>query len=310
MRKAKALVLFSGGLDSAIAAKILKNQGIKVTALYFKSCFFDNSETVKNLAKSLKIPLKIIALSKKHLEIVKKPKYGYGSQMNPCIDCHILMLKEAKKIMKKNNFDFVATGEVLGQRPFSQNRKFLELIEKESSLKGYLLRPLSAKLLKETIVEKKGLINRESLLDISSRSRKKQLKLAEFLKIKNFLTPAGGCLLTEIEFSKKFKKLFKINLKCNEDDIELLKLGRHFFEKKYQIVTGRNEEENKKIEKMKKKKDILVEIKNYPGPLTLIRSYEKGKISKKILKIAKSLTQEHSPKARNKKDVKFEIKKA
>jgi len=162
-------------------------------------------------------------------------------------------------------------------------------------------------LLKETIVEKKGLINRESLLDISSRSRKKQLKLAEFLKIKNFLTPAGGCILTEIEFGKKLKKLFKINLKCNEDDIELLKLGRHFFEKKYQIVIGRNEEENKKIEKLAKKGDILVEIKNYPGPLTLIRNYGKRKISEKILKIAKSLTQRHSPKARNEKDIKFKI---
>ena len=304
---AKALILFSGGLDSVIAAKILKLQGIKVLGVHFKSCFFDNSKVAKNLAKSLKIPLKIINISKEHLKIVKKPKHGYGSAMNPCIDCHILMLKKVKEIMKKENFDFVATGEVLGQRPFSQNRKFLKLIEKESSLKGRLLRPLSAKLLEKTIPEQKGSVNREKLLGISGRSRKKQLELAKIMKISGFLTPAGGCLLTELEFSKRLKKLFKINQKWNENDIFLLKLGRHFFEKNFQIVVGRNEEENKKIKKLAKKRDILIEMKNYSGPLTLLRKYKNVKTSKKILDKAKNLTQYYSTKSRDKKDVKFKI---
>ena len=324
MKKVKALVLFSGGLDSAITAKILKLQGIKVLGVHFKSCFFDNSKVAKNLAKSLKIPLKVIDISKEHLKTVKKPKYGYGKAMNPCIDCHILMLKKAKEIMIKRKFDFVATGEVLGQRPFSQNWKFLKLIEKESSLKGRLLRPLSAKLLEKTIPEEIGLINRERLLDISGRSRKKQLKLAKSRKISGFSTPAGGCLLTDSEFSKKLKKLFKIkyanslgekaHTNNDENDISLLKIGRHFFERNCQIVIGRNEEENKKIKKLAclsgrqaRKRDILIEMENYPGPLTLLRKYKKEKIPKKILDRAKNLTQYYSTKSRGKKDIKFNL---
>ena len=307
MKKVKVLVLFSGGLDSAIAAEVLKNQRVKILGVYFKSYFFDNSKVAKNLAKSLKIPLKIIDISKEHLKIVKKPKYGYGSAMNPCIDCHILMLKKAKEIMGKNSHaDFVATGEVLGQRPFSQNKNFLKLIEKESSLKGYLLRPLSAKLLEKTIPERTGLIKREELLDISGRSRKKQLKLAKSMKISGFLTPAGGCLLTDSEFSKKLKKLFKIKYaNSDKNDISLLKIGRHFFEKNYQIIIGRNEKEDKEIKKLARKKDTLIEMKNYPGPLTLLRKYKKGKIPQKILDKAKNLTQYYSTKSRGKKDVEF-----
>jgi tRNA U34 2-thiouridine synthase MnmA/TrmU len=303
----KGLVLFSGGLDSVLAVKILENLGIKVKGVYFKSYFFDEKRT-KEIAKNLKIKLKVVDFSKEHLKIVKKPKYGYGKAMNPCLDCHILMLKKAKKILEKEKFDFVATGEVLGERPFSQNKKALDLVEKESSLKGYLLRPLSAKLLKITQAEKKGWLKREKLLDISGRSRKRQFYLAKKFKIKKYLTPAGGCLLTDLEFSKKLKELFKIFPKCNGNDIELLKLGRHFLENKAKIVVGRNEKENKKIKKLKKSKDILIEMENYPGPTTLIRNYQKGKISEKILEKAKELTKYYSKKARDKKDVKFKVK--
>ena len=306
---AKALILISGGLDSAIAAKILKVQGIRILGIHFKSCFFDNSKIAKNLAQSLKILLKVIDISKEHLKTVKKPKYGYGSQINPCVDCHILMLKKVKEIMKKRKFDFVATGETLGQRPFSQTRNFLKLIEKESSLKGYLLRPLSAKLLEKTIPEQRGLINREELFDISGRSRKKQLQLAKSMKISGFLTPAGGCLLTDFEFSKKLKKLLKINPECDENDISLLKIGRHFFEKDFQIVIGRNKEENKKIKKLASKRDILIEMENYPGPLTLLRKHKKSKTPKKILDKAKNLSRYYSTKSRGKKDVKFKVVK-
>ena len=306
MKKTKALVLLSGGLDSILAVKILEAQGVKIKGLGFKSYFF-NEKLAKKAAKELNIPIKIIDLSKEHLNLVKKPKYGYGKGMNPCIDCHILMLKKAKQIMLKEKFDLVATGEVLGERPMSQNPKSLKLIEKKSGLKGYLLRPLSAKLLEPTIPEKKGLIERKKLLDISGRSRKRQLKLAKKFKIKSYPSPAGGCLLTDLEFSKKLKDLFEKYPRCQGNDIELLKLGRHFWQDKVKIIVGRNEEENKKIRKLAKRSDVLIEMENYPGPLTLVRSYSKRKVPSRILEKAKFLTKYYSTKSRQKKNVKFKI---
>jgi len=300
------LVLLSGGLDSILAVKILEAQGVKIKGLGFKSYFF-NEKLAKKAARALNIPIKIIDLSKEHLNLVKKPKYGYGKGMNPCIDCHILMLKKAKQIMLKEKFDLVATGEVLGERPMSQNLKSLKLIEKKSGLKGYLLRPLSAKLLEPTIPEKKGLIERKKLLDISGRPRKRQLKLAKKFKIKSYPSPAGGCLLTDLEFSKRLKDLFEKYPRCQGNDIELLKLGRHFWQNKVKIIVGRNEEENKKIRKLAKRGDVLVEMQNYPGPLTLVRSYSGKKIDPKVLEKARFLTKYYSTKSRQKKDVKFKI---
>ena len=305
MKKVRALLLFSGGLDSILAAKILMEQGIEVIPVFFKSYFF-GPEIAEKSAKILGLKLKVIDFAKEQLKIVKKPKFGWGSAMNPCLDCHILMFKKAKELMKKLKADFVTTGEVLGERPMSQNKKALELVEKESSLSGYLLRPLSAKLLKETIPEKKKLIKREELLDIEGRSRKKQLELAEKFKIKEYPTPAGGCLLTDPEFGKRLKELLKNYPKFNDNDVELLKLGRHFWEGKVKIIVGRNHQENLKIKKLAQKKDVLIEMENYPGPTTLIRSYG-GKISKEILEKAKKLTQSYSKKSLGKKDVKFKI---
>ena len=304
MKKIKAVLLFSGGLDSILAAKILRKQKIKILAITFKSYFF-NEKIAKKAAKEIKLPLKVIDFSKEHLKIVKKPKYGYGKTVNPCIDCHILMLKFAKRIMRERKYDFVATGEVLGERPMSQNPKALKLVEKESTLSGFLLRPLSAKLLKKTVPEIKKWINREKLLNISGRSRKKQIALAQKFRIKWYPTPAGGCLLTDLEFGKKLKELLKIYPKFNGNDIELLKLGRHFWKDKIKIIVGRDEKEDKKVKKLAKKFDILIEMKKYPGPLTLIRNYKKTKIPKKILEKAKELTKYYSTKARDKIDVKF-----
>ncbi len=316
LKNKKVLVLLSGGLDSILAAKILKSQGIKVLALSFKSYFFD-AENARKAAKNLKIPIKIIDFSKEHLNLVKNPKHGYGRSMNPCIDCHILMLKEAKEIMDKEKYDpapepsarygasFVATGEVLGERPMSQHRTALNLIEKESGLKGFLLRPLSAKLLNETIVERTGLVNRSKLFDISGRSRKRQIALAKKWKINWYPTPSGGCLLTDSIFSKKIQWLFENFSDCGKNDIELLKVGRHFNFKKIKIVVGRNHRENLKIKELARGNNILIEMENYPGPTTLIRNYEKTKIPPKIIKKARFLTQNHSSKARGKENIEF-----
>jgi len=292
----KALLLFSGGLDSILAARILQEQGFEVEAVFFKSHFFD----IENKKPNFK--LRVVDISNKQFEVVKNPKHGYGKNMNPCIDCHLLMLKQAKEIMDKEGFDIIITGEVLNERPMSQNRKSLDFLEKESGLKGRLLRPLSAQLLEATDLEKKGVIDRSKLYAIQGKTRKKQIELAKKFGIKDYPTPAGGCLLTDAEFSKRLKELLSKNKKVSKDDLELLFYGRHFWHNNVKIVVGRNKEENKRIEGLKTGEDILIELKDISGPMTLV----KGKDEQAILE-AKRLTKYYSLKARDKKQVKFKI---
>lgn len=289
--KIRALVLFSGGLDSILAVKILQKQDIEVAGISFVSYFFNSQLAIKS-AKQLKIKLKIVDFSDEHLAMVKKPKYGYGKAANPCIDCRLLMLKKAKVMTKKENFSLVATGEVLGERPMSQKKQVLKLTAEQSGLKGCLLRPLSAKLLDPTIPEKEGLIDRDRLLDISGRSRKKQIALAKKWGIKEYPNPAGGCLLTDLQFGQRLKELFKRWVNCQGNDVQLLKLGRHFWVKDNKIIVGRNQEENKEIKKLAQKGDILINPKDFPGPNILIRGKEK--ILKESLIKAKELMFKYS----------------
>ncbi len=290
----KALVLISGGLDSMLAAKLLKESDIDVTGLVFKSCFF-NERKGKQACQQLKIPCRIIDISEEHLQIVKKPKFSRGSAANPCIDCHLLMLKKARKVMEEKGFDFVATGEVLGERPFSQNKKALILIAQKSGLKELLLRPLSAKLLPKTIPEEKGWVKSEFLLFVKGRGRYEQLKLAKKYKL-IFPQPAGGCILTEKGFSKKLLDLFKKNPDCQPKDIELLRIGRHFWRGKTQIILGRNERENQQLEKKVLEGDILIIPKNFGGPTALIKKNIKNNnqlVQKQNIKKTKALIEKY-----------------
>lgn len=311
IKKPRVLVLFSGGLDSILTIKILENQRVKTTGLFFKSYFFDDKKAKKK-AKELEIPFKTVDFSKKHLEIVRTPCHGYGSALNPCIDCHKLMIQKAQKIKEKEGFDFIATGEVLGQRPMSQNKRAINLIEEELDLKGEILRPLSAKLLEKTSAEEKGLVKRERFFGIRGKSRKRQMELAKRFKIKDYPSPSGGCILTEKEFSKKLKSLFNLwdknkrDSKYFKNNINLLKIGRHFDKGLAKIVVGKNEEENKRMEKIALRGDVLIKMKNYQGPLALVRFYKKR--SNEIIKEAKKLTKYYSTRSRNKKDVLFEVK--
>lgn len=298
--KIRCLALLSGGLDSILAIKILQKQGIEVTGISFASYFF-NADLAEKAAKKLKIKLKAVDFSDEHLAMVKNPKRGYGKAINPCIDCHILMLKKAKEIMessssagKKEKCDFIATGEVLGERPMSQNKQALDLIERESELKGELLRPLSAKLLSPTIVEKRGLVDRDKLLDISGRSRKKQLFLAKKWRIKEYPTPAGGCCLTDLQFAERFKEMLKRWPDCQGNDVRLLKLGRHFWQGDNLIVVGRNEQENKRLKDLTVKGDVVIEPKEFSGPTILIRGGTK--VLEDALIKAKDLMIKYSPK--------------
>lgn len=268
--KVKALVLLSGGLDSMLAVKVLQEQGIKVTGLTFKSYFF-GPNAAKDGAKQLQIPLIIVDFSNEHLAIVKKPAHGYGKAANPCIDCHLLMLKKAKKIMESSHWDFVATGEVLGERPFSQNKAALMEISQKSGLGSRLLRPLSAAFLPPTLPEKRGWVKKNKLPAIKGRSRQIQLELAKKYHLKSFPQPAGGCLLTDPIFGQKLLKLFEKWPEAIGQDAKLLKIGRHFWQLDKLIILGRNQTENQHLEKLALEKDFLIKPKNFPGPTALIR---------------------------------------
>lgn len=268
--RARALLLFSGGLDSVLAGKVLEEQGIEVVALTFRSQFFGAAEAIR-AAEELGWPLLLVDISQEQIELVKNPKYGYGRWLNPCIDCHGKMVRIAAGLLEKYQADFVATGEVLGERPKSQNRQALSIVEKLSGLKGLVLRPLSARLLPPTIPEEKGLVEREKLLDIYGRSRKRQLELAEKYGLREFPTPAGGCLLTDPIFSTRLRRLMEWRGELREGDINLIKTGRVFIEADGLIVVGRNEKENEKIAGLAEESDILVTTSGNKGPLAVVR---------------------------------------
>jgi len=297
----KALVVFSGGLDSILAVRILQNAGIKVSALTFVSAFFDEKKAIQS-AKNLGIEIFIENFTEKHLEIVKNPPHGYGKNLNPCIDCHALMFRIAGEISKKKNFDFIATGEVLGQRPFSQNKNALRQIEKIAGLE--ILRPLSAKLLPETEIEKMGKVDRSKLYDFSGRSRKPQLKLAKEFGINKFETPAGGCILTDPSYSIRGKTMLKIHQEANENDFKILRYGRFFPLDNAVLIIGRNHTENEELKNLAQKGDILITITNYPSPIALLRSFNENK---DYINFAKEKTLLSTPKAKGKNDVEYEI---
>ncbi len=272
----KALALLSGGLDSTLAVALLTKQDIDVEGIFFSSpfckCNRKGSCQAVDVARALGIRLKMITKDEEYLEVVRKPKHGYGKGMNPCIDCRIFMLRKAKEYADEMGASLIVTGEVLDERPMSQHRRALDLIEKESGLTGRILRPLSAKLLPETEAEKSGLVNRDQLLDISGRSRKRQIELAKNFNITGYACPAGGCLLTDPPFARRLKDLFKNTKKVTMRDIELLKVGRHFRRGSSKIIVGRDEDENKRLLTLKREDDYFFEIQGSGSPITLLQS--------------------------------------
>lgn len=269
----RALGLTSGGLDSILSALVLRDQQIEVAWVNFETPFF-RSDKARRAARMTGIPLRVENITRVYVEMLKNPPCGYGTHMNPCLDCHALMLKLAGSIMKKEGFDFLFTGEVLGQRPMSQTKPSLRYVEKRSGFEGYILRPLSAKLLSPTIPEQHGLVDRERLLDISGRSRKRQMKLAEASGITDYPSPGGGCLLTDPGFAGRVKDLLDHQDDCEERDFELLKYGRHFrLHDKYKVVVGRTREDNRHIARLiDPHQDIELRMSDFPGPIVLIPS--------------------------------------
>ncbi|MBN1693955.1 hypothetical protein JW879_00960 [candidate division WOR-3 bacterium] len=272
----KAVVLFSGGLDSILAVKLIQNQGIDVIAFHFVLPFnyIEDEKQIKAVqtAHKLNIPIEIFRGGTDYIEIVKNPKHGYGKNMNPCLDCKIFMMKKAHNFMKEIGASFLVSGEVLGQRPMSQRKKAMELIEKEAEVYGLLLRPLSAKLLPPTMPEEKEWVKRESFFAFEGKSRKPQIQKAKELGIKDFPSPAGGCCLADLGFSIRLSDAFEHN-EDSISELQLLRFGRHFRLKSgTKLIVGRNEKENQIIEKLAGKNDLLIEGIGFGSPLALLKN--------------------------------------
>lgn len=293
-QKVRALSLLSGGLDSILAVKVLEEQGIEVTGITFTSPFF-GSKNAEEAAKELKIPLIILDITREHLALVKDPPHGYGKCMNPCIDCHALMIKKAGQIKRRKKFDLIATGEVLGERPMSQNKQSLDVVARCSGYGKHLLRPLSAKLLAPTLPERQGKVNRERLLSIEGRSRKPQMALAKKYGIKKYVQPAGGCLLTDVNFSKRLKELLGHNPNATSEDVWLLKLGRHFRLKSgAKVIVGRDKKDNEGIMEHYRKGRVLIVSDIKPGPVALLIGSAKKEDINLAAKLCASFADHHN----------------
>ncbi|MDG6938786.1 MAG: tRNA (5-methylaminomethyl-2-thiouridylate)-methyltransferase [Nitrososphaerota archaeon] len=277
-RKPKALVMLSGGLDSTLALATMKELGVETLALSFKTpfCNFDCgggacAGDVSDVARRMGVKWRAEELGEEYVEMVRKPKHGYGSGMNPCIDCRIMMFRRAKEVMGEVGADFMVTGEVVGQRPMSQNPKALETIEKESGLKGKILRPLSARLLPPTDAETEGMVDRRRLKAISGRSRKEQISLAAEFGLKKYPNAGGGCVLTEKGFASRLRDLFQHSEKPGMREIRLLGVGRHFrLSDSCKLVVGRDMVENREISSLAEPGETLMAVQDYVGPVCLL----------------------------------------
>ena len=267
----RGLGLFSGGLDSILAALTLRRQGVEVWGVTFVTPFF-GAEKARKALILLDIPIVVRDIGPVHLEMVKKPRYGYGKNMNPCIDCHAMMFRLAGEIMRERGFDFLFSGEVLGQRPMSQNLSSLRAVANASGVGEYILRPLSARLLSVTPMEENGLVDRERLFDIQGRTRRRQEELAREWGVSEYPSPGGGCLLTETGFSNRLRDLLEYSGDATVEDVELLKVGRQFrLSPLVRLVVGRNQSNNEEIKKFVRPEDYLIQAAEFPGPLGLLR---------------------------------------
>ncbi|NOY86669.1 MAG: tRNA 4-thiouridine(8) synthase ThiI [Deltaproteobacteria bacterium] len=266
----RGIGLLSGGLDSMLSAMVLMDQGIEVIGLTFQTPFFGSAKG-EYAARSLGIRHVILDITDEHLVMVKNPSHGYGKNMNPCIDCHAMMFSKAGGLLEKMGADFLFSGEILGQRPMSQNAGALAIVESTSGCEGLILRPMSARLLPETDVEKAGLVDRSRLLDIQGRSRKRQMEMARAFGIHEFPSPAGGCLLTDPGFSLRLKDLFDHNPDATPLDVKRLKVGRHFrMPGGSKVIIGRHHADNEELESLFSSGDYDLRVDDIPGPITLV----------------------------------------
>ena len=272
----KAIGLLSGGLGSMLAVKVVQEQGIDVLGVSFRTPFFGADKAI-SAAEVLGIDLEVMDITGEHLEMVKDPPHGYGRNMNPCIDCHAMMFNRAGRLMERTGGDFIFSGEVLGERPMSQNRQALSIVARVSGYGDYIVRPLSARLLPVTLPEEKGLVKRELLLDLSGRSRKPQIELAAKYGFSDYPNPAGGCLLTDPGFSARLRELMEKNPSFDARDVGFLKVGRQFrLPCGAKLVVGRKQAENERLLELARGGDIVIKAAGYAGPVCVIPGDEVG----------------------------------
>ncbi len=270
-KRVRGISLFSGGLDSMLAVCVLRDQGIEMEGLVFSSPFFSPKAAIK-AAQHLGIKLHVLDFTETILKLVRNPPHGFGGAMNPCIDCHANMIAAAGVFMREHGYDFVSTGEVLNQRPMSQNRRSLETVAAASGLEGYLLRPLSAQLLEATIPEQDGRVDRSRLCAIQGRNRQPQMELVKRFNITEYPSPAGGCLLTEKGFCRKLKDLFDHTEGIPAvADVELMKYPRQFrLPEGGRIIVGRNREDNRRLKGLVDQGKTILHTVNIPGPTAAV----------------------------------------
>jgi hypothetical protein len=268
----RALALLSGGLDSALAARMVLDQGVELVGLHLESPTACRSD-VHDVARELGVRLEVREKGQAYLELLRHPRFGYGKNMNPCVDCRIFMFHIGRDVMKQVDAQFLVTGEVAGQRPMSQGKNTLALIDREADLEGWVLRPLSALLLPETEPERRGWISRSALLGISGRGRLEQLELADRYGLTHHQSPGGGCLLTDAAFSVKLEDLFAHSDErlTGMDDVALLRVGRHFrVRDDLKVVLGRNQQENGRLAAFENDSRWLVVPNGFNGPTALV----------------------------------------
>ncbi len=298
-----ALALLSGGLDSILAARTIQAQGLKVKSLHFTSPFFGYAEKLSHWEKIYDLDLEAIDIGEDYANLIKNyPTYGFGSCLNPCVDCKILMMSKTRELLDKYNAKFIISGEVLGQRPMSQRRDTLNVIRRDAEIKDILLRPLCALHMDETKPEREGLVKRELLHNFSGRGRQPQLQLAQELGITEIPTPAGGCKLTEKDTSARYWSVLSKH-EANAENFTLANIGRQFWhsEKNQWLIIGRNKDDNTDLENNSKANDIVMRVNGFPSPLALMRpapnSCEKATITNEDIAHAAQMLASYSPKA-------------
>jgi tRNA U34 2-thiouridine synthase MnmA/TrmU len=296
----KAIALLSGGLDSQLAIAVVRAQEIEVEALHFHTGFSvaerrrrlgqhrgAQGDAIRHTGSRLGVPVRVIDVSQEYMDVVLHPRYGYGANVNPCVDCHLLMLQKARQHMEQVGADFVITGEVLGQRPMSQYRRTLGLLERESGLEGLLLRPLSAKLLPPTITEREGWVDRGRLYAFQGRSRKPQMQLAVEVGLEEYPQPAGGCLLTDENYARRFRDVVAHTdaETLTPEDMMLLAIGRHFrVSGQAKCIVGREEAENSYLDQAQGGRGRMA-ARDHMGPVTLVEGVPSDADSRIIARI-------------------------
>ena len=292
-KKYRCFALFSGGLDSMLSVLHMSKLGYEVLPIFFKSLFFEPEIALK-AAEQIGFELIVHDITGKHLEMLKNPRYGFGKNMNPCIDCHGLMFKEAASLMKEYNIDFIISGEVVGQRPMSQRRDALNAVGKLSDNKDLLIRPLSQKLLTDTLPIREGWVNKEDMLDIQGRGRQRQMQMAREFCITYYPNPGGGCLLTDAGYSRRLRDLLDNDM-LKIGFIEFLRIGRHFrINDNTKIIVGRNEKDNDALTSLTIS-EIVLQAKDFPGPIAVLNSMNQP--AEEEIKIAASLLLRYCNKA-------------